>query len=219
LVNETIVGIRDEVGVASARTCKSIIYGTMAIAVRHGALTLNPVRDIEILSKARREPLDRSEEERDAWFELMSQDQRAARADMIDISKFMLATSERIGETLAVRWENVSLETGDVDCNHQLQRIKGKGLMRFPAKTQAGDRLLLLPKWAVTMLRARSKPGTPLDSPVFPPRLPVVGIATRTTCATVCEMFVNLSATRGEVSWVGCSELIDERLDSPRQTS
>jgi len=59
LVNETIVGIRDEVGVASARTCKSIIPGTMAIAVRHGALTLNPVRDIEILSKARREPLDR----------------------------------------------------------------------------------------------------------------------------------------------------------------
>jgi hypothetical protein len=35
----------------------------------------------------------------------------------------MLATSERIAETLAVRWENVSLETGDVDCNQQIQRI------------------------------------------------------------------------------------------------
>jgi integrase len=169
LVNETIVGIRDEVGVASARTCKSIISGTMAIAVRHGALTLNPVREIEILSKSRREPpRSLTEEEREGWFELVSQDERAVRADLIDISKFMLATGERIGETLAVRWGNVSLETREVDCSHQIQRIKGKGLVRLPVKTEAGERLLLLPKWAVAMLRARWKPGTPLDSPVFP---------------------------------------------------
>jgi integrase len=141
----------------------------MAIAVRHGALTLNPVREIEILSKSRREPpRSLTEEEREGWFELVSQDERAVRADLIDISKFMLATGERIGETLAVLWENVSLETGEVDCSHQIQRVKSKGLVRLPVKTEAGERLLLLPKWAVAMLRARWKPGTPLDSPVFP---------------------------------------------------
>jgi integrase len=101
LVNKAIVAIRDEVGAASARTCKSIISGTMAIAVRHGALTLNPVRDIEILGKSRRKPpRSLTEEEREGWFELVSQDERAIRADLIDICKFML---RRVSE-LVKRW-------------------------------------------------------------------------------------------------------------------
>lgn len=74
---------------------------------------LNPVREIEILSKSRREPpRSLTEEEREGWFELMSQDERAIRADLIDISKFMLATGERIAQTLAVLWENVTLRPG-----------------------------------------------------------------------------------------------------------
>jgi hypothetical protein len=57
-------------GVASARTCKSILSSAMAIAVRHGALTSNPVREIEIVSKSRSaRSLD--EEEREQWFELL----------------------------------------------------------------------------------------------------------------------------------------------------
>jgi hypothetical protein len=116
LVNKTIVGIKDEVGVATAKTCKSIISGTMAIAVRDGALHSNPVREIEIVSKTRRTP-PRSliKDERQQWFELLSQDERAVRADLIDISKFMLATGERIGETLAVLWSDLSLKTGQVN--------------------------------------------------------------------------------------------------------
>jgi integrase len=169
LVNKTIVGINEEVGVATAKTCKSIISGTMAIAVRDGALSSNPVRDIAIVSKTRRKPPRAlSKEEREQWFELVSQDERAVRADLIDISKYMLATGERIGETLAVLWQNVSLDTGEVDCTHQIQRVAGQGLVRIRVKSEAGERMLLLPRWAVDMLRSRWKPGTPPDSPVFP---------------------------------------------------
>jgi integrase len=168
-VNKTIVGIKDEVGVASAKTCKSIISGTMALAVRDGALTLNPVREIAIVSKSRRKPPRAlTKEEREQWFELLSQDERAVRADLIDISKFMLATGERIGETLAVLWENVSLDTGQVDCTHQIQRVTGKGLVRIRVKSEAGERLLLLPGWAMDMLSDRWKPEMRPDSPVFP---------------------------------------------------
>jgi integrase len=35
-------------------------------------------------------------------------------------------------------------------------------------KSEAGDRILPLPDWTLEMLSARFKPGTPLDSPVFP---------------------------------------------------
>jgi integrase len=169
LVNKTIVGIKDEVGVATARTCKSIISGTMAIAVRDGALGSNPVREIEIVSKSRRKPARAlSKEEREQWFDLLSQDERAVRADLIDISKFMLATGERIGEALGVLWENVSLDTGEVDCTHQIQRVAGQGLVRTRVKSEAGERALLLPDWAVEMHRARWRPGTPSESPIFP---------------------------------------------------
>ena len=98
-------------------------------------------------------------EEREQWFELLRQDERAVRADLIDISKFMLATGERIGETLAVRWADVSLDTGQVNCTHQIQRISGQGLLRVRVKSEAGERVLLLPDWTVAMLRARWKPS------------------------------------------------------------
>jgi integrase len=137
--------------------------------VRHGALTSNPVREIEIVSKQRRKaPRSLNEEERGQWFELLRQDERAVQADLIDISKFMLATGERIGECLAVLWEDLDRETGEVNCSHQIQRVKGKGLVRLRVKTEAGDRILGLPKWALSMIEDRWRPGTPLDSPIFP---------------------------------------------------
>ena len=104
-VNDIIKGIRDDVGAASARTCKSILSGALSLSVRHGALDANPVREIKIRPGARRRPPRALEaEERDAWFELLRQDERAVRADLVDLCKFMLATGERIGEALAVTW-------------------------------------------------------------------------------------------------------------------
>lgn len=127
MVNKAIVDLKDQIGVASAKTCKSIISGTMAIAVRDGALTSSPVREIAIVSNTRRKPPRAlSKEEREQWLELLGEDERAVSADLIDISKFMLATGERIGETLAVLWEDVSLDTGEVNCTHQIQRVSGQ---------------------------------------------------------------------------------------------
>ncbi|WBQ04333.1 helix-turn-helix domain-containing protein [Kribbella sp. CA-293567] len=169
LVNKAIMAIKDASGAASAKTCKSIISGIYALAVRDGAVTSNPVREIEIVSKVRRSPPRAlTRDERNQWFELLSKDERAVRADLIDISKFMLATGERIGETLAVTWEDADLESGEVKCLFQIQRIAGKGLVRRRVKSSAGERVLLLPDWAVQMLKSRWVPGTPLESPIFP---------------------------------------------------
>lgn len=169
MINKAIVDIKDQIGFASAKTCKSIVSGTMALAVRDGALNMNPVREIAIVSNSRRKPPRAlSKKERDQWFELLREDERAVRADLIDISKFMLATGERIGETLAVRWKDVSLDTTKVNCTHQIQRVAGQGLVRIRVKSAAGERTLLLPDWAVAMLRGRWSPEKPIDSPVFP---------------------------------------------------
>jgi integrase len=168
-VNRVIVAIKDEVGAASAKTCKSILAGSFALAVRYGALKMNPVREIASLANSRRKPTRALEEtEREDWFELLRQDERAVKADLIDFSKFMIATGERIGECLAVTWRDLDGQTGEVDCSHQIQRIKGQGLIRRRVKSAAGDRILKLPDWALEMLNDRWKPGTSLDAPLFP---------------------------------------------------
>jgi integrase len=168
-VNDVITAIRNEVGVATARTCKSILTGTFGLAVRHGALESNPVREIQVGRKSKRQtPRALEGEQLEQWFELLAQDERAARADLVDLSKFMLATAERIGECLAVTWEDLNWDTGEIDCSHQVQRIKGQGLVRRRPKSVAGERILTLPQWCLEMLRARWIPGTPLTSPIFP---------------------------------------------------
>ncbi|MFI5734140.1 helix-turn-helix domain-containing protein [Kribbella sp. NPDC051587] len=168
-VKDVVKAIRDEVGAATAKTCRSLLSRACGLAVTHGALAVNPVQEITIRQTSKKQPpraLDAAE--RDQWFELLSQDERAIRADLIDITKFMLATGERIGETLAVTWRDVKWETGEIDCSHQVQSIKGKGLVRRRVKSVAGDRILGLPRWGVEMLEARWVPGTSLDAPIFP---------------------------------------------------
>ncbi|MEV0792661.1 helix-turn-helix domain-containing protein [Kribbella sp. NPDC050459] len=168
-VSGVIKAIRDEVGAASAKTCKSILTGTFALAVTHGALTANPVREIKIrATSAKRLPRALEADEREQWFDLLRQNEPAVKADLIDLTKFMMATGERIGESLAVTWRDLNRETGEIDCSHQIQRIKGKGLVRRRVKSSAGDRIIGLPPWALEMLRARWTPGTPLDAPIFP---------------------------------------------------
>jgi integrase len=168
-VSDVIKAIRDEVGSASAKTCKSVLTGTFALAVTHGALTANPVREIKIRATSKKRlPRALEADEREQWFELMRQDERAVKADLIDLSKFMIATGERIGESLAITWRDLDRETGEIDCSHQIQRIKGKGLIRRRVKSSAGDRIIGLPPWARDMLLARWTPGTSLDAPIFP---------------------------------------------------
>jgi integrase len=168
-VTDVIKSIRDEVGAASAKTCKSVLTGTFTLAVAHGALTANPVREVKIRATSKK-PLPRALEagEREQWFDLLRQDEQAVKADLIDLSKFMMATGERIGESLAVTWRDLNRETGEIDCSHQIQRIKGTGLIRRRVKSAAGDRIVGLPAWALEMLLARWTPGTPLDAPIFP---------------------------------------------------
>lgn len=65
-------------------------------------------------------------------------------------------------------WRDLNRQTAEIDCSHQTQRIKGKGLVRRRVKSAAGDRILGLPPWAVAMLTNRWVPGTAPDAPIFP---------------------------------------------------
>lgn len=56
-----------------------------------------------------------------------------------------LALGLRQGEALALRWEDVDLETGTLTVRRSMQRLVGKGLVFDEPKSRAGRRTIMLP--------------------------------------------------------------------------
>lgn len=78
--------------------------------------------------------------------------------DLADIVDLMLATGARIGEILALRWQDVDLaaEHPTVTICGTIVYVKGTGFFRQPwTKSEAGFRTVVLPRFAVGMLMAR----------------------------------------------------------------
>jgi integrase len=169
LIDRFIGRIKAEVGGPTAKTCRSAISGIMGLAVRYGAVQANPVRDVETVEvKPRKEPRALTNTERRVLLLRLESDPEAVRHDLPDLVCFMLATGVRLGEALAVLWSEVNLEVGTVSITSTVIRVKGKGLIRKITKSRAGQRVLLLPSWALDMLRARAVDGISPDCPVFP---------------------------------------------------
>lgn len=163
---------KNETGAATARTCRSILSGVMSLAVRYGALTVNPIREVDrIESPPKKEPRALTESERTAWLQKLMSDEKAIRKDLPDLTLFMLATGVRIGEALAVLRSEVDLERGTVSITSTVIRLKGIGLVRNRTKSRAGQRVLALPTWTVQMLRRRLAVGLDPAQPVFPDSL------------------------------------------------
>jgi len=168
-VDRVLTGIRQSLSNASAKSCRSVISGVMGLAVRRGAVAVNPAREVQgIGSRPLRPPRALTTTERIALVEQLQADEPARRRDLPDLVFFMLATGARIGEALAVLWSEVDLDEGTVSITSTLIRVKGEGLLRKPTKTRTGDRVLGLPLSAVAVLRRRFMTGARLDQPVFP---------------------------------------------------
>jgi integrase len=169
-VDTFIHKIKAEVGVPTAKACRSVTSGIMGLAVRSGPLDANPVREIRRIETARKKKLARAltVEEVELWLNAVYENELALRKDIADLTLFMLSTGVRIGEALALVWEDVDLSAGVVDIEWTLGRVTGQGLVRGPTKSEAGERTLGLPRRALDMLRRRFAAGVKPDWPVFP---------------------------------------------------
>ncbi len=155
-------------GTATAKIARTVVSGVLGLAVRHGAIPVNPVRDVDrIVGTPRRPPRALTEDEREQWITRLSADPDARRKDLPDLCAWMLGTGVRIGEALAVSWDEVDLSAGTVWIKHTIIRVVGVGLIRKGTKTATGERMLRLPAFAVAMLRRR-KLSSGGRGPVFP---------------------------------------------------
>jgi integrase len=172
LVDKFIGKVKTEVGPATARTCRSIVSGIMSLAVRYGAVVANPVREVDrVEGSTKKEPRALTEAERVAWIVRLAADEDAVRKDLLDLTAFLLATGCRIGEALAVLWSEADFKAESVAITSTIIRVTGVGLVRKRTKSRAGQRVLPLPSWAVSMLRRRFMDNVRLDQPVFPDSL------------------------------------------------
>jgi integrase len=159
---------------SGARTAKTVLSGIMKYAARHGAVTYNPVREVaRIDSEPARPPRALTAEERAQWLTALEADEKAKTWDLPDLTRMMLATGCRVGETLAIGWSEVDLDAATVDVCWRLVRRKGHGLLRLPSTKSGrkGERLVPLPNWAVDMLRERRERIGDGVEPVFPDSL------------------------------------------------
>ncbi len=172
LLDKVMTALKSDVGSTTAKTCRSVISGVMGLAVRYGAVFTNPVREVDRIEvSARKAPRALSDDERVEWLNRLRADEFAVRKDLPDLTLFMLATGCRIGEALAVLWEQIDVERGMVEITHTIVRVKGEGLFRKVTKSRSGLRSLLIPPSVTAVLRRRFMAGSQLDRAVFPDSL------------------------------------------------
>ncbi len=152
--------LKERNGTSVVKTCRSILSGFMGYAVRHGAVEHNPIRDIGRVRGASRKAKARSLTiaECVSWLAKLEDDEVAVRRDLPDLTRWLLATGVRIGEAIAVSWDEIDLDNSTVAIDYKIIRVKGRGLVRVPRpKSDAGHRTLPLPLFALRMLRRRSQ--------------------------------------------------------------
>jgi integrase len=155
-VDRALKAIRAASGPSAAKTTKSVLSGMFKLAVRHGAVELNPVRDVTPIPTTRKPIRALTVNESEELINLLRADDRANMWDLPDLVEFMLGTGCRIGEACAVRDSVLDMVAGTVEINATVVRVHGQGLVvQERPKTAAGWRVLALPASVLDVIRVR----------------------------------------------------------------
>lgn len=157
-IDAAIRSMRTAHGATMARQSKTILKGALQLAVMAGVLGSNPVRDVTTIkskSKPKGAVALTPEQLRDLLERLRAHDY-CQRNDLVDPITLFIATGQRRSELLGELWTDFDEDTGTIAVTGKIVRAKGKGLVRIEdTKSDAGQRTLPLPRFAIDMLRER----------------------------------------------------------------
>lgn len=89
---------------SAAKSARACLSGMFALAIAHGAITVNPVRDIPVkLPVARKKVRALTREQVESFTDWLRTDKASVDLDLPDLIEWMLATGCRLGEALACR--------------------------------------------------------------------------------------------------------------------
>ena len=154
-LGRVVAAAQDQHSSSTAKTVRTILSGVCGLAVRHGALASNPVRDVAPLEGRRQRARALSLDELADLLNRLDSDEVAVRHDLPDLARWYAGTGERTGEGLAVHWHHLDLQAGTVTWGGGVVRLKGQGQRINFGKTDVSERALPLPAWLVDVLRER----------------------------------------------------------------
>lgn len=152
-------------GPSSAKTARTLLQHVFALAVRHGAIRSNPVRDVGRIVQPKKPVIAPDVHSIREMRVLMraydaTPDKRGAKrsADLGDLFDIYCATGARTAEILALRWSDVDLDstptrisiTGTVTLDGD-----GKVFRQEHPKTDSSRRVLKLPQFGADVLTRR----------------------------------------------------------------
>ncbi|MEO6886712.1 MAG: tyrosine-type recombinase/integrase [Jatrophihabitantaceae bacterium] len=160
--------VSERSGAGTAKTVRSVLSGMLGLAVRHGAITHNPIRDVGRIARPRKQVRALTRAEADELRLAIHRDEIAQRLDLPELIDFLLGTGLRIGEACAVQWSDADLSAGVLDVNATAVRTKDRGLeIQKRPKSAAGSRVIALPRSVVLMLQKRLNAGRSSDDVIF----------------------------------------------------
>ncbi len=154
-VDRMLDSVHDQHGPGAAKSARSVLSGILGMAVRHGALASNPVREVSGRRRPRTAvgPRALTIEESRRLREWLAADPEALRLDLPELVGVMLGTGMRIGETCALRYPAVDFDAATLTVRATVVRVPKQGLhvQDFP-KSDAGRRTIALPTYVVDLL-------------------------------------------------------------------
>ncbi|GAB2624349.1 site-specific integrase [Kocuria himachalensis] len=152
LLDNALKSISERHGASTAKLCQTVLRQMFALAARRGAVPTNPMRDVEPVSVPRKDVQALTVPD---VHELRSR----ATGDVLDVLDVLLATGARIGEVLAIRWQDVDLGPGKPRVSITGTVIRSPaGLVRQDRpKSQGSMHRLYLPDFGADVFRRRQR--------------------------------------------------------------
>lgn len=146
-----------DTGVPTAKLCKSVLSNIMKFAATDGCIDANPITAVQDFSghEVKAQPVHSlTTDKLKAIRQALRDDAKACAVNLDVMADLMLATACRIGEALALRWdEDIDLETGVLSLNGTVVRADGK-LIRQDFTKGKKVTLVQLPGWVLPRLQA-----------------------------------------------------------------
>lgn len=153
----------------AVRGCHATCRAALEKAVQEGLIHENPANGCKLPPKKTREMQVLTREEMQRFL------LQAREENFFEVFLLELATGLRRGELLALQWDDLNFETGELRVNKQVYRVKGELTVSEP-KTKASIRTIILPPVLLEALReykkgvfsqwmfpSRIKEDTPMD--------------------------------------------------------
>lgn len=157
--------IKDKHGATTAKSARSVMSGMVGMAMRHGAMTTNPTRDVAPIHVQKKIVRALTVGETELLVKKLRVDKESKRLDLVDLVEFMLGTGVRIGEACALRVPQVDFEGGTVEIS---ATVTDFGIEEH-TKTKAGWRVIAVPPNVVRILRRRIRNSKlPTEVAIFP---------------------------------------------------